>query len=100
MSLNSLDLIKPFVSTTPGSKISETSQNLLNEINQIARIENLPEALQYLPRGSIKQKNQVLNYNNTQIKPFIIRNKKENKPVTKKNGKTQKTQETQTNVFL
>ena len=73
---------------------------LLNEINQI---ENLPEALQYLPRGSIKQKNQVLNYNNTQIKPFIIRNKKENKSVTKKKGKTQKTQktqETQTNVFL
>ena len=83
---------------TIGKRKSE--QNLLNEIHQIARIENLPEALQYLPRGSIKQKNQVLNYNNTQIKPFIIRNKKENKPVTKKNGKTQKTQETQTNVFL
>jgi hypothetical protein len=70
----------------------KSEQNLLNEINRINRIENLPEGLRYLPKGYIKQKNQVLNHNNTKSKAVIIRNKKENKTVTKKKGKTQETQ--------
>ncbi len=69
-------------SKTASKKRSE--QNKLNEIERIQRIENLPEELQYLPKGSVKLINQIQGYSNTQSKQVKISDKKEEAELKRK----------------
>jgi hypothetical protein len=52
-------------------------RSILKNINEIKSIGNLPEELQFIPRGTFVNKNRGPNYNNTQSKQVRISNKKE-----------------------
>jgi ankyrin repeat protein len=67
------ELMKNKQKTKKVSK-KRSEKNQLNEIERIQRIENLPEELQYLPKGSVKLINQIPGYNNTQSKQIMFNN--------------------------
>ena len=78
------ELMKNKQKTKKVSK-KRSEQDQLNEIERIQRIENLPEELQYLPKGSVKLINQIPGYNNTQSKQIMFNNGIKSK--TKKRAK-------------
>jgi hypothetical protein len=91
---NSLNrLAAQFINTSKKTKMNrknktvkkrETIKSALNRINKIIRIENLPEELQYLPKGLFKNKKEELGHNNTQLKQVIFNNSKKSRRTKKK----------------
>jgi hypothetical protein len=76
------EYIKEYTKTKPVKAVQAkkeriTKRNISKYINNIKGIGNLPEELQYIPRGTFVNINRGPGYNNTRVKHVRIANKKE-----------------------